>query len=109
MANKKRRKTDVTEPTRPEWCGECKRITTNGAVCLPCTLRIRAEEAAAPPPPPPEPPPEPVVLHAPGGCFKCGTPGGMLCGGCSAALHGLPARLGDPKIVYPKPLGPAGW
>ena len=102
--NRKRKRRPATEPTRPEYCGECRRVTTTpGGICVPCVLRLRAEEAARTNPPPPEPPPKQEVIQAPGGCFKCGTPGGRLCAGCDAELHGIPRREGDPVIKYPRP------
>jgi hypothetical protein len=116
MIRKRKRKV-ATEPTRPEWCSSCGRVTaTPGGVCVPCTLRDRAEEAAAaappPPPPAPEPPPvkRPVFIGAHPGCFRCGRLGvGMLCGSCGAELFGLPRREGDPVIRFPRNLTIAGY
>jgi hypothetical protein len=109
---RKKRK-PITEPTRPEFCGECKRVTTNGGMCIVCTLNQRAaEKAAAAPPPPPEPPPEPAaVLRAAEGCYRCSRPGvDKICGGCAAVLFDLPRRSDDPIIRYPKPCNrTTGW
>ena len=108
---RKKRK-PATEPTRPEFCEECKRVTTTpGGVCGPCVLHLRAKEAApaAPPPPPPELEPKQVFIGAHSGCFRCGVVGqGLVCGGCTFELHGIPRREGDPILKYPKPLSDAG-
>ena len=110
-----RRKKKPLLAERPENCSDCGRASARleSGRCMSCRLRLNArEKAATAPPPPPEPPPEPkqVSISAPDGCFKCGTPGGRLCGGCDAELHGIPRRGDDPKIVYPRPCNPlTGW
>ena len=60
---KKKRKA-VLEPTRPEFCAECKRVTTTpGGICAPCVLRLRAEEAERNNPPAPRTSPSPGKRH----------------------------------------------
>ncbi len=121
MSRRRNRKKAIPEAEhlRPSTCTDCGRPTTGGGACSACVQRIRAgAEAEANPrppelhPPEPEPPPEAktVFLGAPKGCFRCGCEGqGMVCGGCSAELFGLPRREGDPVIKFPRNLSNCGY